>query len=68
MARYAVLYRPEFPGTIRRDLHLKNKGRLERGRLVARAHFVVRRLERRYGKDAVRTAYERFCSETKAAA
>jgi hypothetical protein len=35
---------------------------------VARAHFVVRRLERRYGKDAVRAAYERFCSETKAAA
>jgi EcsC protein family len=30
---------------------------------VARAHFVVRRLERRYGKDAVRAAYERFCSE-----
>ena len=35
---------------------------------VARAHFVVRRLERRYGKDTVRAAYERFCSETKAAA
>ena len=35
---------------------------------VARAHFVVRRLELRYGKDAVRTAYERFSSETKAAA
>jgi EcsC protein family len=35
---------------------------------VARAHFVVRRLERRYGKDAVRVAYERFCRETKAAA
>jgi hypothetical protein len=35
---------------------------------VARAHFVVRRLERRYGKDAVRAAYERFCSETEAAA
>ena len=34
---------------------------------VARAHF-VRRLERRYGKDAVRAAYERFCSDTKAAA
>ena len=27
---------------------------------VARAHFVVRRLERRYGKDIVRAAYERF--------
>jgi hypothetical protein len=27
---------------------------------VARAHFTVRRLERRYGKDAVRVAYERF--------
>ena len=35
---------------------------------VARAHFVVRRLERRYGKSAVRAAYERFCCETKAAA
>ena len=35
---------------------------------VARAHFVVRRLERRYGKDAVRAAYERFCCETEAAA
>ena len=33
---------------------------------VARAHFVVRRLERRYGKSAVRTAYERFCCETEA--
>jgi EcsC protein family len=35
---------------------------------VARAHFVVRRLERRYGKSAVRDAYERFCCETEAAA
>jgi EcsC protein family len=35
---------------------------------VARAHFVVRRLERRYGKSAVRAAYERFCYETEAAA
>ena len=35
---------------------------------VARAHFVVRRLERRYGKGAVRAAYERFCYETEAAA
>jgi len=35
---------------------------------VARAHFVVRRLERRYGKSAVRAAYERFCCETQAAA
>jgi hypothetical protein len=35
---------------------------------VARAHFVVRRLERRYGKSAVRDAYDRFCCETKAAA
>jgi hypothetical protein len=26
---------------------------------VARAHFVVRRLERRYGKDTVREAYDR---------
>jgi hypothetical protein len=35
---------------------------------LARAHFVVRRLERRYGKSAVRAAYERFCCETEAAA
>jgi EcsC protein family len=35
---------------------------------VARAHFVVRRLERRYGKSAVRAAYEQFCCETEAAA
>ena len=35
---------------------------------VARAHFVVRRLERRYGKNAVRVAYEQFCCETEAAA
>ena len=35
---------------------------------VARAHFVVRRLERRYGKSAVRAAYERFCCESEAAA
>jgi EcsC protein family len=35
---------------------------------VARAHFVVRQLERRYGKDPVRAAYERFSSKTKAAA
>jgi EcsC protein family len=34
---------------------------------VARAHFVVRRLERRYGKDAVRAAYERLSGETLAA-
>ena len=33
-------------------------------------HFqeVVRQLERRYGKDAVRAAYEPFSSESKAAA
>jgi hypothetical protein len=35
---------------------------------VARAHFVVRRLERHYGNSAVRAAYERFCRETEAAA
>jgi hypothetical protein len=27
---------------------------------VARGHFTVRRLERAYGKDAVRTEYERL--------
>jgi EcsC protein family len=27
---------------------------------IARAHFTVRRLERRYGKDAVREAYARL--------
>ncbi len=30
---------------------------------VAKAHFVVRRLERRYGKDTVRAAYEQTCQE-----
>jgi len=30
---------------------------------TARAHFTVRRLERRYGKNAVRTAYEQFRRE-----
>ena len=35
---------------------------------VARAHFVVRRLERRYGKDAVRAAYDRFSKQSSAAA
>jgi hypothetical protein len=35
---------------------------------LARAHFVVRRLERRYGKDAVRASHERFCCDIEAAA
>jgi hypothetical protein len=35
---------------------------------MARAHFVVRKLERRYGKDIVRAAYERLSSATPAAA
>ena len=35
---------------------------------MARAHFVVRRLERRYGKDAVRAAYNRFSNQESAAA
>jgi hypothetical protein len=30
---------------------------------VARAHFVVRKLERRYGKDTVRAAHERLSGE-----
>jgi len=30
---------------------------------VARAHFTLRRLERNYGKDTVRAAYERFRRE-----
>ena len=34
----------------------------------ARAHFTVRRLERRYGKDAVRIAYDKLSSATPAAA
>jgi hypothetical protein len=29
---------------------------------VARGHFTVRRLERVYGKNVVRTEYERLCS------
>ena len=35
---------------------------------IARAHFTVRRLERRYGKDAVRMAYDRLSSATPAVA
>ena len=35
---------------------------------VARAHFVVRKLERRYGKDTARAAYERLSGATPAAA
>jgi hypothetical protein len=34
---------------------------------VARAHFIVRGLERRYGKDTVRAAYDRFSSQASAA-
>ncbi len=34
---------------------------------VARAHFVARKLERRYGKDTVRAAYERLSGATAAA-
>ena len=35
---------------------------------VARAHFIVRRLERRYGKDTVRAAYDRLSSQASVAA
>ena len=35
---------------------------------IARGHFTVRRLERRYGKDAVRTAYDKLSSAMPAAA
>ena len=35
---------------------------------VARAHFVVRKLERRYGVDTVREAHERLSGQTQAAA
>jgi hypothetical protein len=35
---------------------------------IARAHFTVRRLERRYGKDAVRAAYDKLSGATTAAA
>jgi hypothetical protein len=31
---------------------------------IARAHFTVRRLERRYGKEAVRMAYEKLSGAT----
>jgi hypothetical protein len=34
---------------------------------VARAHFVVRRLERRYGKETVRAAYDRLSGKPPAA-
>jgi hypothetical protein len=33
---------------------------------VARAHFVVRKLERRYGVDTVREAYERLSAQVAA--
>ena len=33
---------------------------------VARAHFVVRKLERRYGVDTVREAYERLPAQVAA--
>jgi hypothetical protein len=33
---------------------------------VARGHFAIRRLERTYGKDAVRAQYERFRDESEA--
>jgi hypothetical protein len=35
---------------------------------IARAHFTIRRLERRYGKDTVRTAYDELSGATPAAA
>jgi EcsC protein family len=35
---------------------------------IARAHFTVRRLERRYGKDVVRMAYDKLSGATPAAA
>jgi hypothetical protein len=35
---------------------------------VARAHFIIRKLERHYGKDTVREAYERLSAEAAAAA
>ena len=35
---------------------------------IARAHFIVRRLERRYGKDTVREAYEKLSGATPEAA
>lgn len=35
---------------------------------IARGHFTVRRLERRYGKEAVRTAYDKLSSAMPAAA
>jgi hypothetical protein len=34
---------------------------------IARAHFTVRRLERRYGKDDVRMAYDKLSAATPAA-
>jgi hypothetical protein len=35
---------------------------------VARAHFIVRRLERRYGKDTIPAAYDRLSGQVSAAA
>jgi hypothetical protein len=38
---------------------------IEHFQAIARGHFIVRRLERVYGKDVVRAAYEQFSRETK---
>lgn len=35
---------------------------------IGRAHFVVRKLERHYGKDSVRAAYEQLRCESRTAA
>ena len=40
---------------------------VEHFQTVARGHFTVRRLERCYGEDLVRTHYERFSKEGKPA-
>jgi hypothetical protein len=41
---------------------------IDRFQEIARAHFTVRKLERRYGKDALRSAYEKLAGATPAAA
>jgi hypothetical protein len=41
---------------------------VEHFQAVARGHFTVRRLERRYGKDIVRTEYERLAGDKSRAA
>jgi hypothetical protein len=41
---------------------------IDRFQEIARAHFTIRRLEKRYGKDTVRAAYGELSGAARAAA